>query len=212
MEIYNSEQDQVEALKAWWDKNGRITIVAIVLMLLGVLGWKSWVQNQNQRAEAASVQYQQMLEALEANPGQAMELGRTIVSEHSNSLYAVLASLAMASAAVQQQDLDAAEAHLRLALGKADQAEIEQLARLRLARVLHAQGKDDEALGLLSAEHAPGFRGGYAELRGDILLAQGKRETARDAYNEGLSGYSDAPEKRTQVQMKLDDLAENESE
>jgi predicted negative regulator of RcsB-dependent stress response len=212
MEIYNSEQDQVEALKAWWDKNGRITIVAIVLVLLGVLGWKSWVQNQNQRAEAASVQYQHMLEVLEANPGQAMELGRAIVSEHSNSLYAVLASMAMAKAAVQQQDLNAAEAHLRLALGKAGQAEVKQLAQLRLASVLHAQGKSGEALSLLASEAAPGFRGSNAELRGDILLAQGKPAAARDAYNEALSGYTDAPEKRTLVQMKLDDLAESNNE
>jgi predicted negative regulator of RcsB-dependent stress response len=212
MDIYNSEQEQVEALKAWWDKNGRITIVAIVVVLLGVLGWKSWVQNKNQRAEAASVLYQQMLDAVEGNPEQAVELGRSIVSEYGNSLYAVLASLAMAKAAVAQQDLAAAEAHLRLALSKAEQEEIKQLARLRLARTLQAQGKGDEALGLLASEAVPSFRGSYAELRGDILLAQGKRDAARDAYSNALAGYGDAPEKRKLVQMKLDDLAESKSE
>jgi predicted negative regulator of RcsB-dependent stress response len=120
--------------------------------------------------------------------------------------------MSMAKAAVQQDDLAAAEAHLRLALGKAGQAEVKQLAQLRLASVLHAQGKSEEALSLLASEAAPGFRGSYAELRGDILLAQGNPGAARDAYNEALSGYSDAPEKRTLVQMKLDDLMESRNE
>lgn len=212
MDIYNSEQEQVEALKAWWDKNGRITIVAIVVALLAVLGWKGWLQSKNQRAEAASVQYQQMLDALDADPAKAMELGRSIVGEYSNSLYAVYASLAMAKAAVEQKDLDAAAAYLRQAMDKAGPEEVKQLARLRLAMVLQAQGKGDEALALLATESLPSFRGSYAELRGDILRAQGKIAEARDAYSNALAGYNDAPEKRNLVQMKLDDLAESKGE
>ena len=61
-------------------------------------------------------------------------------------------------------------------------------------------------------EAEPSFRGAYAETRGDILLAQGNLEAARDAYGNALTGYSDAPEKRNLVQMKLDDLAESKSE
>ena len=212
MEIYSSEHEQVEALKAWWDKNGRRVIAAIVVVLLAVLGWKSWMQSQNERAEAASVQYQQMLDVLDAQPAQAMEIGRAIVAEYPDTLYAVLASLGMAKAAVQQQDLDAAAAHLRLAMKQAEQEELMMLARLRLASVLQAQGKDDEALALLEKEVAPSFRGSYAEMRGDILLSQGKVGAARDAYSNALAGYSDVPEKRNLVQMKLDDLAESKSE
>ncbi len=212
MEIYNSEQDQVDALKAWWDKNGRITIVAIIAVLLGVLGWKSWMQNQEQRAEAASMQYQQMLDTLEADPSRAMELGRSIVGEFPKSTYAVFASLAMAKLAVDQSDLDAAAAHLTVAMKQADEEAIEQMARLRLARVLYAQGKGEEALGLLSVDATPGFRGGYDELRGDILLSQGQSDAARDAYINALNGFSDAPEKKRLVQMKLNDLSESQSE
>ncbi len=212
MEIYNSEQEQVDALKAWWDKNGRMAIVAIVVVLLGVLGWKSWMQQQHQRAEAAAVQYQQMLDTFEENPSQAMDIGRVIVGEYPGSAYAVFASLAMGSIAVQQNNLDEAAAHLRLAMEQADVEPLQQLARLRLARVQLAQGNGEEALSLLKVEVAPGFRGSYDELRGDILLSQGQREAAREAYGNALGGYSDAPEKRNLVQMKLDDLAESQAE
>ncbi len=212
MEIYNSEQEQVDALKAWWDKNGRITIIAIAAVLLGVLGWKSWMQNQQQRAESASVQYQQMLDTIEANPAQAMELGRAIVGEYPGSSYAVFASLAMAKLAVEQKDFDAAAAHLTMSMDQAGEDAIKQMARLRLARVLQAQGKGDEALSLLAVEVSAGFRGNYDELRGDILLSQGQSAAAREAYSNALTGYSDAPEKKDLVQMKLDDLAESQPE
>lgn len=212
MDIYNSEQEQVEALKAWWDKNGRMTITALVVVLASVLGWKSWMGHNQQRAEAASVTYQQMLDVLDSNPDKAMELGRGVVAEYPDSSYAVMASLAMAKVAVAKKDLDAAAAHLRLAMGQAKLEEFKQLARLRLAEVLLAQGKADEALSLLPAEAASSFRGSFAELRGDILLSQGKRDAARDAYTNALAGYTSVPEKRTIVQMKLDDLAENKAE
>lgn len=212
MEIYSSEQEQVDALKAWWDKNGRITIVAIVAVLLGVLGWKSWVQNQQQRAEAASVIYQQMLDTLETDAAKAMELGRVIVADYPGTAYVTFASLAMAKLAVEQKELDGAAAYLRQAMEQADDQAIQQLARLRLARVLQAQGKAEEALGLLTVEVAPGIRGGYDELRGDILLAQGQTAAAREAYTNALSGYGDAPQKRNLVEMKLDDLAESQPE
>jgi predicted negative regulator of RcsB-dependent stress response len=212
VDIYNSEQEQVEALKAWWDKNGRTAIAAIVVVLLSVLGWKSWMGHQQQRAVAASASYQQMLDVLDSNPAQAMELGRSVVAEYPDSSYAVMASLAMAKAAVAQKDLDAAAAHLRLAMEQANLDEFKQLARLRLAEVLLAQGKADEALALLPGEAVPSFRGSYAELRGDILLSQGKRDAARDAYSNALAGYQNVPEKRSLVQIKLDDLVENKAE
>jgi len=212
VEIYNSEQEQVEALKAWWDKNGRTTIAALVVVLASVLGWKSWMGHQQQRAAAASVNYQQMLDVLDSNPDKAMELGRAVVAEYPDSSYAVMASLAMAKVAVTKKDLDAAAAHLRLAMEQAKLDEFKQLATLRLAEVLLAQGKTDEALALLPAEAAPSFRGNFAELRGDILLSQGKHNAARDAYTNALAGYSTVPEKRNLVQMKLDNLAENKAE
>jgi len=212
VEIYNSEQEQVEALKEWWDKNGRTVVAAIVVVLLSVLGWKSWMGHQQQRAEGASARYQQMLDVLDSNPAQAMELGRSVVAEYPDSNYAVMASLAMAKEAVAQKDLDAAAAHLRLAMTQAELDEFKQLARLRLARVLLTQDKAEEALALLPADSEPSFRANYAELRGDILLSQGKRDAARDAYSNALAGYNDVPEKRSLVQIKLDDLAESKTE
>ncbi len=204
MEVYNSEQDQVDALKAWWDKNGRSALTALAVFLLSVLGWQGWNDHRNEVAAAASSQYQQMTELMESNSPQAIEAGRALLSSYPDSIYAVMASMSMAKLAVADKDLDAAAAHLRSAMNSSDQPELAELARLRLARVEAAQGNSDAALATLAAG-----KGGAAsdELRGDILLAQGNSAEARIAYTKALEGYDKAADKRELVQMKLDDLA-----
>ncbi len=204
MEVYNSEQEQVEALKAWWDKNGRSAVFGLVVFLLAVLGWQQWQKHQQQLAEAASDHYQQVLALMEQNGDKAMEAGRALIANYPGSTYALMTSMVMAKIAVEQNDLDAAAAHLRAAVEQGSQPELAQQARLRLARVEFAQGKADAALATLGAGE-----GGAAadELRGDILAAQGKRDEARAAYSSAVAGFADVADKRELVQMKLDDLA-----
>lgn len=203
MEIYNSEQDQVDALKAWWDKNGRMALTALALFLLSVLGWQGWTDHRNQQAEAASTHYQQLLELMGRDGAQAKEAGRALIGSYPNTLYAAMASLALAKLAVDEEDLDGATAHLRSAMTQSDQPELAELARLRLARVELAQGKAEAALQTLK-----GGKGGAAsdELHGDILLTQGKTDEARAAYRSALDAYGNVTDKRELVQMKLDDL------
>lgn len=212
MELYNSEEEQVEALKAWWDKNGTSVIVAIVVVLLGVFGWKNWQQQQRTEAENGAMALQQVMDALQSNPDAALDAGRAVTGEYTGSVYSTMASLAMARAAVEKEDLDAAAAYLQAALQGADQPELKQLARLNLSRVLLAQGKNDEALAQLLAGQGGSMLAAYDELRGDILLAQGKPAEARDAYINALTGFRDSAEKKELVQLKLDDLAERISE
>lgn len=205
MEIYNSEQEQVDALKAWWDKNGRTVLVALAVFLLSVLGWQSWNDHRNQVAETASTHYQQMVELMNRDAAMAMEAGRALVGSYPDSIYAVMASMAMAKLAVADKDLDGAAAHLRSAMSQSDQPELAELARLRLARVELAQGKADDAMATLSAG-----KGGAAsdELRGDILVTQGKRVEASVAYKTAIDSYAaNTADKRELVQMKLDDLS-----
>jgi predicted negative regulator of RcsB-dependent stress response len=212
VELYNSEEEQVEALKAWWDKNGKSVLIAIVVVLLGVFGWKSWQQQQHTQAEHGAMTLQNVLDSLQSNPDGTLEAGRTLTSEASGTVYATMASLAMARAAVAKDDLDGAAAHLQAAINGASQPELQQVARLNLARVLLAQEKTDEALRQLLSGQAGAMQAAYDELRGDILLAQGKKSEARDAYINALTGFRDSAEKKELVQLKLDDLAESVGE
>jgi len=204
VEIYNSEQEQVEALKAWWEKNGRDTLIGLAVVLASVFGYQQWDGHRKGVAEAASIHYQKLVEMMPGDPVAASEAGQSLIANYPDSSYAVMASMALAKLAVEGGDLDAAAAHLRSAMEKSDQPEIAALARLRLARVEFAQGKLDQALATVNG----GENGGAVDaLRGDILLAQGKVDAARAAYTAAVAGLSETPNKRELVQTKLDDLA-----
>lgn len=211
MEIYNSEQDQVEAIKAWWQKNGRMVIVAIVALLLGVFGWQSWQGQKQQRAESAAAIYQQMMDAMVAEPEAAMELGRAIVGDYPKTIYSAMASLTMGRIAVEQGELDAAAAYLRAAADQSSQEELKLLARLRLSRVLLAQGQLDEALSQLEGERGS-FKAAFDEQRGDVLQAMGNETEAHDAYTNAIAGYAEMPQKRELVELKRNDLAQGSGE
>ncbi len=196
MESYRTEEEQVEALRNWWKENGRSTIVGIVLALGLGFGWQAWQQSREQAAENASLLYQQMLEQLGAqlSPGEAAndsdkakEIAEQIKEAYRGSVYAQFAALHLARLAVNEGRLEAAEQELRWVLSMASSGDdVHQLAQLRLARVVAAQGDPEGALAMLEGARTE-LVASYALTRGDILMAQGREDDARIAYETAVA-------------------------
>jgi predicted negative regulator of RcsB-dependent stress response len=189
VEQYRTEEEQVEALGRWWKENGRSMVAAVVVALGGVFGWQAWQANELRQQEQASDLYQALLQAIgtqDETPGSqgATAPAEQLKSEFGSTTYAQFAALQLAALAVNEGKLPDAEAQLRWVLGKAEKgSDIAQVAQLRLARVLAASGATDQALAIL-AEAEPGAYGAsYAAAKGDILLAAGRNDEARDAYS-----------------------------
>ena len=198
MDAYRTEDEQVEALRRWWDENGRSTIVAIVVALAAGFGWQGWKDHSQGQREQASEIYQTMLQAVsepqpsEAQLESASALAEQLKAEHSSSTYARFAALHMAKVAVTEGDLAEAEAQLRWVLSKTDQvSDTGQIAQLRLARVLASSGKTDQALAILEQGGEGAYAASYAAARGDILFGMGRESEAREAYNNARA-LSDA--------------------
>ena len=207
METYDSEQEQVEAIKKWWKENGRSVIAGLVIGLGGMIGWKFWVAYQETRAVSASTAYDQLLQIIDDNRHEeARQHGDRLVQEYPRSAYAGLSSLMLARVALDQGDTEAARHHLQWVVGHASLPELKSLATLRLARLQLQAGKTDAALDLLSKGPPVGFEAAYAETRGDVLVAKGDISAARAAYLLALSGLSASSTNRALLQMKLDDL------
>ena len=208
MDIHRSEEEQVEALKRWWDRNGRAVIVGVAVFVALVLGWRGWVQYQQGQSQNASILYERMLGAVESEEtAKAREHGRSLIGEYGGTPYAGLAGLYLARLAVDEDKLEAAAGHLQWVMDNTDMAGIGHTARVRLARVRLAQDRADAALALVEGEAPAGFEGVYAEARGDILAARGDTEGAGEAYDRALEAYSEAPMQRSVVRMKRQDLA-----
>ena len=81
-------------------------------------------------------------------------------------------------------------------------------ARLRLAGILLDEKKYDEALKLLSAKSTDAYAALYADLKGDVLAAQGKPAEARAAYQLALDKSAAASQYRALIELKLDALGD----
>ncbi len=207
METYQTEQEQVEALKKWWRENAVAVIGGVVLGLgaaFAVWAWRDYHKNQ---AIQASAEYDQLMGDVRRGAEQeALERSGRIMSEYGGTPYAVFAALASARLALDNGDNAAARKQLEWALAHASEPAVQQLARLRLARVMLDQGDAEAALKLINNAEAGGFRADYDAVLGDIYLVLKQMEQARSAYQKALQAMPAGSEQAALIQMKLDDL------
>lgn len=208
MDVYLSEDEQIDAIKKWWKENGTAIITGLVLGIGALSGWKYWQARERAIAENASAGYQEMLELLDENkPQEAVSAAGQLTDRYERSGYRIMAEFALARLAVETGDFESAKSHLRYVAEKADRPELRYLARLRLARLLLSDGEPDAALALLDKVAAQPLRtASYHELRGDVLLAQGKRDAARAEYSEALNVMQAEKADTSLLQLKIDDL------
>lgn len=210
-----TEEQELEALKKWWDENGRTVVIGIVLGLGAVFGWTTYQQQLESEAETLSISYQQILEAAsEGAHGAVRAQAASIIESAPKSGYAALGSLLAARSAYEEQDIDGAKNHLFWVIQNAEKSQLKDVARIRLARVLIEENRLGEAKSNLDAIENEAFTPSADEIRGDILLLEGDVDGARDAYQRTLGADNISNATRSRVQMKLDDLGvsnENQS-
>lgn len=213
MEGNVSEQEQIEAIKKWWKENGKMIIAGLVLGLSILFGGKAWIDYKNTLTEAASMEFEQLLEELGQKNNQAVNTrGEHIIASYPKTPYASLAALALAKIKQEEGDLESAHTRLQWVLDHARQPETLHTARVRLAKVMVAQGEAAQAITLLEsiAEYPQSFIAVYEETKGDAYNVMGESAKAMQAYRKALDAAS--PDMSTQqLQLKLDDIAADAS-
>lgn len=207
MEFYESEREQLEALKKWWKENGVTILTGLAIGLGGVLAWTWWQSHAQERAESASSAYERLVDAIRSEDlAQITEYGNTLIEDFSSSDYASLAALLLAKVALSENDIDRAKENLEWVLQSEDGLELHIIARLRLARLMIDQDDYDGALSLIESTETGPFTAAYEEVRGDALSAKGRKQEARSAYLRSLANLEPTNRSRERIQMKLDDL------
>lgn len=203
------EQEQLDELKAWWKQNGKLVILVAVVFFAGLAAFHGWRYYRDAQAVAAVTLYGQLELANSAGDGKkARAIAGEIVDKYGSTAYAVLASLVAARHAFLSGDLVESKARLQWVIERAREEEVRDVARLRLATILLDEKKYAEALKLLETKPVDGMAGLYSDLRGDILLAQGKVSDARSAYQFALDKSQTNSPYRATLQLKLDSLGE----
>ena len=219
MAIDSADEENVEALKKWWQENGKQLLISVFVVLGGLGGWEVYQNSEQESRNAASDLYEEILaltlktenEALsDSDRENIISYGQQLREEHPTSSYASFGTLFAAAAEVENRNLSQAEISLNWVLenstgGLFSSTEEGLLltTKLRLGRVLLAQGDAARALDFINTVDPKEFETGFAELRGDIYVALDQLEEARDAYfiAQQAGSNSDA------LRMKLQELA-----
>jgi len=181
------EQEQVEELKAWWRQHGGLISAVVLAVAVGFAGWQAWRWYQASQAAQASVLYDTVSKAAQANDAKALrDAAGSLVENYPRTLYASMGALVAARHYFDRNDLKTAKAQLQWVVERAPSDDFRDLARLRLAAVLLDEKAYDEALKLLEAKTAVSYEAQYAAMRGDVLLAKNQAGEARAAYKLAL--------------------------
>ena len=220
MAIDAAEEENIEALKKWWDENGKPLLFFAIFVIGGYGAWLLWQNSQATDAETASDLYEEVLSLAISEPGlpvteqeslRILELFDQLKVDYSGSVYALYGALFAAQQLVNANDLDAAEDSLQWVLDNQQNGLFSQTdegliltTNLRLGRVILAKGESERALNLVNGIDPKAFEAGFAELRGDIYVTMGRIVDARDAYIAAQQAGSS----NDGLRMKLDDLAD----
>ncbi|MFL2503841.1 MAG: YfgM family protein [Candidatus Azotimanducaceae bacterium] len=208
--MVESDEEQLEVVKNWWKENGQSIVIAVALAFFGFFGFQSWETKIKSSGENASSIYQQLLDLnlqeTEKKDDAVFELGKRLKTDYEGSIYAVLGSLVIAKKYIEANDLESGIDQLRWALDQDHGDSIEDLIRVRLARLLAASNKLEEAFSILE-NHEPqaAYISTFEEAKGDLFIQTKDLTSAREAYQKAITNKRD-DQSLALLELKLADI------
>ncbi len=209
MEIYETEEEQVEALKRWWKENSTATLVGLGMGMVIIMSWNYWQTHKKEQASQASQMYEQLLKAETENKKDSIEkLSQRMQEQFKDSEYATFSGLLQAKLKVQEGDIPAAKEILKI-LAANPNKQLSNIAKIRLVRLMLATGEYEQGLQIINevdAKTSANYSANFDELVGDLYVALDRLDEARTSYQNALRNGQPSP----LLQFKIDDLTAQE--
>ena len=203
-----SDQEQIQMLKNWWKQYGMTLVIGLCVFLSASYGWRYWQQYKTHQTELASMIYSEVINLNDMNKADEVKLlTENLLKNYPRTVYASLAALIVAKDAVESDKLADAEQKLQWVVDKGKQKALQQLARIRLARVLLADKKPTEALAVLAKlDVTTALTAEAAEVKGDVLVVLGKKAEALQSYQIALTINKVKAVESPLLQMKIQEV------
>ena len=205
MEIYENENEQVEAIKRFFAENGKALAVGVILGIGALVGWRYWTGHQDETVRAVSLDYENAVSALRADKPETLSAAEKFAADNKNT-YGAFASLELAQQYVDKNDLNKAVTLLQQGLAAASDENLKAVINVRLARVQVQLKQPDAALKTLESIKGEGWTAIVADLRGEALLSKGDKQGARTAWESGAKSNA-SPALSEMMQMKINNLS-----
>lgn len=204
MKVYESEDQQIEAIKRWWKENGKFTIFIIVIALAASFGWRYWQQYQQKESTQASFLYEQALQSMsQENDATFTKVADELQQNYHRTPYAVMAALLEARQDVADKKYSSALTKLNWVIKESDNVTMVAMARIRAARILNTQKQYQDAITMLAKVTSSAFAPVKYEVQGDAFAGLGDDAKAKAAYEQSLAAMSKTEAMYPIVQMKL---------
>jgi predicted negative regulator of RcsB-dependent stress response len=201
------EQEQIESLKAWWAKYGNAILGVLTIVLVAAAAWNGWNWYQRRDAAQAMTYFEALEKAAETGDiARVKDSAGTILENFGRSAYAPRAALIASQAYLKSGDAKSAKAQLQWVIDRSKDDALIPVAKLRMAGLLLDEKSYDEAFKQVDGTPPEAFASLFADRRGDVLVAQGKRDEAKAAYKLALEKLDPATDLRSSIQLKLDAL------
>lgn len=189
---YETEEQQVEAIKQFWKENGTAIILGAVIGFGALFGWNYYQDHKTKQGELASLAYSEILSMTEQGSSDNAELISkvdAIRNEHSSSSYASLAAMSLAETYANDNKFEEAAEQLQWVVDQSNDT-FESIAQLRLARVQLQLEKYSDAIATADSIDEQAYKSNALLVKAEALIAQGKNDEAisvlieaRDAGN-----------------------------
>ena len=198
------EEQEINQLKDWWKENGKTIIVAFILGVGGMFGWRYWQAHQAEQIAQASAQYDALIYSAQQDKQAKKANIEQFVQANSKTAYAVFALLDEAKKAAEKQDFAAAEVNLNQALTQSQDEVLTSIVALRLSAVQFQLGQLDNALTTLNQVKGESFNARKAILTGDIQIVKGDKVAAKNSFEQAQQSGSQLEQQV--AKMKLNNL------
>lgn len=198
------EQEQLDQLKHFWNTYGTLITWVILLAAGAFVAWNGWQYLQRSKAAQASALYDELERGAQAGDvGRVERALADMQARYAGTVQAQQAGLLAARVLFDSDKPDASRAALAWVVDKGGDPGYQAVARLRLAAELLQAKSYDDALRQLAGSVPREFEPLVADRKGDILLAQGKRDEARAEYRKAWAGLGADSDYRRLVEIKL---------
>ena len=196
-----SDKEQIEQLKKLWREYGRSLIVAIVIGLACGYGWQYWQKYQHAQNQQAVFLFHEA--SNQSDKKKQAEALNELTSNYERSPYSALAKMAQANEFIKQEHYGEALDSLKWVQNHAKSKSLQDLAKVRSARVLLVLHHPQQALDLLSELHDSVYQAMVYELEGDAYAALGNVKQAKKAYKKAQKAYAESGSKNLLIDRKV---------
>ena len=206
------EQEQIDQLKAFWQKYRNLITGVITAALFAYAAYSGYQWWRNNQAVEASKLYETMVSAIaKGDREQTLRAADDLQKDFGSTAYASMSGLVAARIAADAGDAAKSLTYLRWVAKNASNDGYGGLAKVRLVSQLIEQGTEKdfaEADQILKEKPVTGFESLWLERRGDWYLAQKNIDQAKASYQDAWKKLDQAKEfpedARRLLKVKLD--------